>query len=220
MDSNTKITINNNNNNNNNSPTIYKKIGVLRRMYNWVLSWAHSKYSAIALFLLAFVESSFFPIPPDVLLIALGISKPKKAWFYALICTLGSVLGGLFGYFIGYALYQSIGIKIINFFSYESYFNQVGALYQGNAFLFVLGAAFTPIPYKVFTIAAGVWSIPISTLLIGSVIGRGARFFILSGLIYFFGPRIRKFIDKHFNKLTVIFFLILIAGFFIIKYLV
>ncbi len=191
----------------------------LRKLYNWVLSWADSRYSTLALFILAFAESSFFPIPPDVLLIALSISKPKKAWFYALVCALGSVLGAFFGYFIGLALYETIGAKIIALFQYQSYFEQVGVMYEKNAFLFILTAAFTPIPYKVFTIAAGVWSINIATMTLASIIGRGSRFFIVSALIFFFGQRIKGFIDKYFNILTLVFLALLVGGFFAIKYL-
>jgi membrane protein YqaA with SNARE-associated domain len=193
--------------------------GALRRMYDWVLSWANKKYSTHALFGLAFAESSFFPIPPDVLQISLSVSKPKKSFFYALISSLGSVLGGIFGYIIGFFLFDSIGRIIIDALGYHSQFDAVGNLYTSYAFLAVLTSAFTPIPYKVFTIAAGFWSIGLMPLILGSAIGRSARFFMVAALFYFFGPKIKDFIDKYFNILTIVFMLLLIGGFAAIKYI-
>lgn len=194
--------------------------GLLRRLYDWTLSWAESPYGAVALFILAFAESSFFPIPPDLLLIALCISIPTKSFRYALITSIGSVLGGLFGYFIGVALYDTIGRSIIHALNYEHYFDLVGQMFKDNAFIAIITAAFTPIPYKVFTIAAGVWRIDLTTFMSASIIGRSARFFLVATLIYFFGARIKSFIDKYFNMLTVMFLLLLVGGFLAIKYLV
>ena len=193
---------------------------LLRRLYDWVLSWTNTKYAPLALFLLAFAESSFFPIPPDILLIALAISLPKKSFKYALLCSVGSVLGGIFGYYLGYGAYDLIGGKIINSSGYEHYFELVGNYYRENAFLAIFTAAFTPIPYKVFTIAAGFWKINFITFILASVFGRSLRFFIAAILIYLFGARIKTFIDKYFNLLTIIFMLLLIGGFLIIKYLI
>jgi len=194
--------------------------GLLRKLYDWVLSWAHKKYSSLALFILAFSESSFFPIPPDVLQIALSVSKPKKSFFYALVSSIGSVLGGIFGYFIGYFLFDSIGKVIIDALGYQAQFNAVGELYTSYAFLAILTAAFTPIPYKVFTIAAGFWQVGLLPLITASIIGRSARFFLVATLFYFFGPKIKEFIDKYFNLLTIIFIMLLIGGFVAIKYLI
>ena len=191
-----------------------------RKLYDWVLSWAYKKYSSAALFVLAFAESSFFPIPPDILQIALSVSKPKKSFFYALISSIGSVLGGIFGYFIGLFLFYSIGSFIINTLGYEAQFQAVGNLYSSYAFFAILASAFTPIPYKVFTIAAGFWQVGLLPLITASIIGRSARFFIVATLIYFFGPKIKESIDKYFNLLTIVFFTFLIGGFFIIKYLI
>lgn len=194
--------------------------GLLKKLYNWVISWAHKKYSSAALFILAFAESSFFPIPPDVLQIALSVSKPKKSFFYALISSAGSVLGGILGYFIGFFLFDTIGSIIINSLGYQAQFNSVGDLYKSYAFLAILVSAFTPIPYKVFTIAAGFWQVGLLPLIAASVIGRSARFFIVATLIYFFGPKIKEFIDKYFNLLTMIFIILLISGFVLIKYII
>ena len=194
--------------------------GILKRIYQWTLSWAHKKYSSAALFVLAFTESSFFPIPPDVLQIALSVSKPKKSFFYALLSSIGSVLGGIFRYFIGMFLFDSIGNFIITALGYEAQFQSVGNLYKSYAFLAILTAAFTPIPYKVFTIAAGFWQVGLISLITASIIGRSARFFLVASLIYFFGPKIKEFIDKYFNLLTIIFIILLIGGFVTIKYLI
>lgn len=192
--------------------------GLLRKIYDWVLSWAHRKYSSFALFLLAFSESSFFPVPPDVLQIALSVSKPKKSYFYALISSVGSVLGGILGYFIGFFLFDAIGSLIINTLGYQAQFEVVGNLYKSYAFLAILVSAFTPIPYKVFTIAAGFWQVGLMPLILASVIGRSARFFLVGTLIYFFGPKIKDFIDKYFNILTLVVFVLVIGGFIILKY--
>ena len=194
--------------------------GLLRKLYDWVLSWAHKKHASKALFGLAFAESSFFPIPPDVLQIALSVSKPKSSFFFALISSIGSVLGGIFGYFIGFFLFDSVGRLIIDTLGYQAQFDAVGNLYKSYAFLAILTAAFTPIPYKVFTIAAGFWQVGLVPLISASIIGRSARFFLVATLFYFFGPKIKAFIDKYFNWLTIIFIVLLIGGFLAIKYLI
>lgn len=192
---------------------------MIRRLYDWVLSWADTRYGVPALAIVSFMESSFFPVPPDPLLMALSLGKPKKAFWYALVCTLASVIGGIVGYLIGWALWDLLsGFFLTYVFSIEA-FNYVGGLYKENAFLAILGAAITPIPYKVFTVAAGVFHINFLYLIIASVIGRSARFFIEGGLIYFFGDRIRSFIDKYFNLLLTLFFVLIVLGFIIIKYL-
>jgi membrane protein YqaA with SNARE-associated domain len=192
--------------------------GFLRKMYDWVLSWAHTKYGVLALFVLAFMEASFFPIPPDVLLIALCVSVPAHAFRYAAISTAGSVSGGVLGYYIGYGLYESVGIKIIEAFNYQEQFETVGSLYLDNAFWAITAAGFTPLPYKVFTIAAGVWKVPLLTVVGASLLSRASRFFLVAGLLYYFGPKMKEFIDKYFNWLTLAFFVLLIGGFVIVKW--
>ena len=194
--------------------------GLLRKLYDWVISWSNKKHASKALFGLAFAESSFFPIPPDVLQIALSVAKPKKSFFFALISSIGSVLGGIFGYFIGFFLFDSVGKLIIDALGYQAQFDAVGNLYKSYAFLAILTAAFTPIPYKVFTIAAGFWHISLSTLIIASIIGRSGRFFLVATLFYFFGPKIKDFIDEYFNLLTIAFLVLLVGGFVAIKYLI
>jgi membrane protein YqaA with SNARE-associated domain len=192
----------------------------LRKLYDWVLSWAHKRYSSAALFILAFAEASFFPVPPDVLQIALSVSKPKKSFFYALISSVGSILGGILGYLIGLFLFDTVGSFIINMLGYQAQFEVVGDLYRSYAFLAILVSAFTPIPFKVFTIAAGFWQVGLFPLIAASTIGRSARFLMVATLIYLFGPKMKEFIDKYFNLLTIILFVLLIGGFLVIKYLV
>ncbi len=192
---------------------------MLRRLYDWVLYWAETPYGTWALFLLAFCESSFFPIPPDILLIALAVAVPKKSLKYALICSAGSVLGGCFGYLIGWQFMTSIGSPIVAFYGLGAKLEYIGALYNKYDAWAVAIAGFTPIPYKVFTIAAGAFKINFSVFVLTSLVSRSARFFIVGGLIYIFGPKIQGFIDKYFNILAVAFTVLLVLGFVGIKYL-
>ncbi|MFH2047475.1 MAG: YqaA family protein [Pseudomonadota bacterium] len=192
---------------------------MLRRVYDWVLGWAKKPYGTWALFILAFAESSFFPIPPDVLLIALAIAIPKKSFKYALVCSAGSILGGCFGYLVGWQFMEAIGGKIIDFYGFADQFNYVRELFTKYDAWAIGVAGFTPIPYKVFTISAGAFNINFFVFFIASLISRSARFFLVGGLIYYFGPKIKDFIDKYFNALAVGFTVLLIAGFIVIKYL-
>jgi len=192
----------------------------IRKLYNWVLHWAETPYAIPALFLLAFAESSFFPVPPDVLLITLSLSIPKKAFKYAFICSVGSVLGGILGYFIGLKLMDLVGVPILNFYGYGAIekYREIQVLYTKYDAWAVGAAAFTPIPYKVFTISAGAFKIDFPVFVIASTAGRAGRFFLVAGIIYLFGPRVKDFIDKYFNLLTLVFFALLILGFIVIKY--
>ena len=192
---------------------------LIRKTYDWVLHWAETPYGTWALFILAFCESSFFPIPPDILLIALAISIPLKSFRYALICSVGSVLGGTFGYLIGVELMDTIGKPILEFYGVMAKYEHIGSLYnQYNAWAVGI-AGFTPIPYKVFTIAAGAFKIDFGVFLLASFVSRSARFFIVATLIYKFGSPIKTFIDKYFNLLTIIFTILLILGFVLIKFI-
>jgi membrane protein YqaA with SNARE-associated domain len=190
---------------------------MLRRWYDWVLHWAETPYGSWALFLLAFSESSFFPIPPDVLLIALAVSRPERSFRYALICSFGSVLGGCFGYFIGWQFMASLGERIIAFYGLTEKVAYIQNLYVSYDAWAVGIAGFTPIPYKLFTITAGAFHIRFGVFVIASLVSRSARFFLVAGLIYVFGPPIRIFIEKYFNVLAVVFVVLLVAGFWIIK---
>ena len=193
--------------------------GMLRRLYHWVLHWAETPYGSWALFLLALAESSFFPVPPDVLLIALAISIPARSFRYALICSVGSVIGGMIGYLIGYQFMDLIGMKIVEFYGFTSQYAAVGDLYDRYNAWAVGIAGFTPIPYKVFTISAGAFKIDFLVFLIASAISRAARFFLVGWLIYRFGPGIKLFIDRYFNILAIVFTVLLVGGFIAIKYL-
>ncbi|ODS32162.1 MAG: hypothetical protein SCARUB_02723 [Candidatus Scalindua rubra] len=198
---------------------ITRKANHIRRLYDWTVHWAETPHSTWALFILAFCESSFFPIPPDVLLIALAVALPSKSFKYALVCSAGSVLGGCFGYLIGYAFFEYVGRPIISFYNITDVFNTVSTQYQSNAFMAIAVAGFTPIPYKVFTISAGVCKVNIFILILASALSRSARFFLIAGLFYVFGPKIKIFIEKFFNIFTIVFIILLISGFVAIKYL-
>lgn len=190
----------------------------MRRLYDWVLHWAETPYGSWALFILAFAESSFFPIPPDLLLIALGISIPSRALRYAAICAAGSVLGGIAGYFIGYHFMDLLGMRVLNFYGLTEKYHSIGALYdQYNAWAVGI-AGFTPVPYKVFTIAAGAFKINFPVFVVASLASRSARFFLVGLLIFVYGASIRSFVDRYFNVLTVVFFILLAGGFVLIKW--
>lgn len=198
-------------------------IGVPRRMYDWVISWAPTPYALPALFLLAFAESSFFPIPPDVLLIAMCIGTVAKSYRFALWCSLGSIVGGMAGYGIGYFLWENEGVKSF-FYDYVPGVNaasvdSVRQLYTDWDFWIVFAAAFTPIPYKVITILAGVCAINFPMFVIASAVGRSARFFLVAWLFKRYGPSMKDFIEKRFALVTTVGTVVLIGGFVVIKYL-
>ena len=184
----------------------------LRRIYHWVLSWAETPYGVPALVAIAFIESSVFPIPPDVLLIALALSAPTRAFRFALWCTLGSVLGGMFGYLIGYALWATFEPYLLGpVFSREA-FEAVTGQYQQHGEIAVFIAAFTPIPYKVFTVAAGVAELNLLGFTGASILGRGGRFLLVAAVIRLAGPRARELIDKYFDVVTIVTGLVLVLG--------
>jgi membrane protein YqaA with SNARE-associated domain len=200
-------------------PTTSARPHHFRRLYNWTISWAHRPGGAWALFLIAFAESSFFPIPPDVLLLALCVGAAKKSFRFALICSVGSVLGGMAGYAIGYGAWHAVHDLFIPYVFSQALFDKVQVLYQQNAFLSVLTAAFTPIPYKVFTVAAGVFEVNFFTLVSASIIGRSARFFLVAGILYHYGPPVKALIEKYFDWFAWALLALGIAGFAAIKFL-
>lgn len=191
---------------------------IFRRMYDWVLSWSDTRYGVPILAAVAFVESSFFPVPPDPLLMALSLGKPKKAFWFAFVCSVASVLGGVAGYLIGMALWDMLDEFFLTYVFSQDAFNFVSVKYEENAVLAIFGAALTPIPFKVFTVTAGVFKINIFIFVIASAIGRSARFFMEAGLIHFYGKRIKSFIDNYFNILLFVFFFLVIIGFILVKY--
>jgi len=194
---------------------------IVRRLYDWVLSWAETPYGVPALGLLAFAEASFFPVPPDVLLIALCLALPTKAYRYALVATLGSAAGGVLGYGIGWGVWEAMSgyfFQYVPGFSAEG-FDQVGALFDQYDFWTVFAAGFTPIPYKIFTIAAGAFQINFPIFVGASIISRGLRFFLVAGLFYYLGRPARVFIEKYFNLLTILSLVLLVVALLLIKYL-
>jgi len=193
----------------------------MRRLYAWVLHWAETPYAVPALVAIAFAESSFFPVPPDVLLIARCMGKPARSFQFALWCSIASVSGGMLGYLIGYAA-EPLGRWIIfDLLHQGAAWDVVARAYGENAFASILTAAFTPIPYKVFTIAAGVFhdQVPFTTLVGASAIGRTARFMLVAAVIWKFGPPVKKLLDRYFELFTIVFAVLLIGSFFAIKYL-
>ena len=191
---------------------------MIRRLYDWTVGWAERPGGTWALFLIAFAESSFFPIPPDVLLIALCVGAPRASFRFALVCAVGSVVGGAFGWMLGFAAWHVVKDLFIPYVFTQATFDHVQTLYQGNAFVAILTAAFTPIPYKVFTVAAGVLDVSLSTLLLASAIGRSARFFAVATVFFFFGRQMRGLIERYFDLLTWAFFILGAAGFVAIRY--
>jgi membrane protein YqaA with SNARE-associated domain len=201
----------------------------LRKLYDWVLHWADTPHGSAAIFILAFAESSFFPIPPDALLIALVLGSSRKAFRFAFICLAGSVLGALFGYAIGHYLWWTPGgefTSIANFFFNnipgfnETTFYEIQKLYKEYDFWIIFTAGFTPIPYKLITISSGAFNINIIMFIVASIISRGARCYLVALLLWKFGPAIKNFIDKYFNWLAIAFTILLVGGFVVIKYLI
>jgi membrane protein YqaA with SNARE-associated domain len=196
---------------------------LLRRLYDWVLSWADTPYGTPALFGIAFAESSFFPIPPDVLQIALSVSKPRRSFYYAAVSGVGSVLGALFGWFVGFALWWALADFFYRYVPGCTPENiaRVGELYRDNAFIAILGAAFSPIPYKVFTIAAGVFHeyVSLQVLIVASILGRFGRFMSVAACIYFLGPGIRSVLERYFDTVMWLLLILLVAGFVALKWL-
>ena len=194
---------------------------MLRNLYDWVLTWAEHRYASFALFIMAFAEASFFPIPPDVLLLAMAMGAPNKAFRFAAICTLGSVLGGMAGYAMGWGLW---GVLDSYFYQYvpgfnEALFIRLAESFADNTFSAIFAAGFTPIPFKVFTVAAGAALVPFGIFVLGAVASRALRYGLLAALIMWFGPTIKVWIDKYFNVLTIIATVLLVGGFVLISYM-
>ncbi|WP_419193503.1 YqaA family protein [Kolteria novifilia] len=195
--------------------------GPIRKLYDWCIAWADTPYATPALFVMSFAESSFFPIPPDVLQIALSVAKPTRSFFYAAVSVVGSVLGGVLGWVIGYCLWTALAPYFFDFVPgfTTANFELVRDWYHGNAFASILLASFTPIPYKIFTIASGVFHVGLPVLIVASLVGRSARFFLVAAVIYKFGPKVKEYIEKYFNIATVVMAILLVGGFVAIKYL-
>lgn len=191
---------------------------MLRRLYDWVMGLAAHRNATWVLAAVSFIESSVFPIPPDAMLIPMALADRRKAWLYAMVATVASVLGGIVGYLIGYFLYDTLGQAILEFYGKMDKFDSFTAKYNEYGAAIVFFAGLTPFPYKVITIASGVTKMAVPVFIAASVVSRGMRFFLVCGLLYWFGPPIKDFIEKYLGWLTLIFGILLVGGFVAIRY--
>ena len=192
---------------------------MLKRLYDWTLALAGHRNAMWALALVAFVESSVFPIPPDILMIPMIIARPRKAFHIAAVATIASVLGGLAGYWIGFGLFETVGRPVLEFYGKDAYFGEFATRYNEWGAWAVLIAGVTPFPYKVITILSGTTALNIWIFLLASIIARGLRFFIVATLLWKFGPPIRDFIEKRLGLMFTLFVLLLLGGFYAIRFL-
>ncbi len=197
-----------------------KETDVLERLYNWTLGLAAHRHALIALGLVAFAESSFFPIPPDIIIIPMVLAARDRWWKVALVCTVASVAGGLAGYGIGAYLYDSVGRAVLDFYGYAHKFATFQDWYNEFGLLIVFAAGLTPLPYKVFTIASGVSGLDLWSFVGGSALSRGLRFFAVAALLWHFGEPIRGFIDKNLQMLAIVFTVLLVGSFVVLKYMI
>ncbi|MCT4610720.1 MAG: DedA family protein [Pelagimonas sp.] len=192
---------------------------MLRRLYDWTMSQANSPYALWILAAVAFVESSVFPIPPDVLMIPMILAAPHRAWLIALVATCASVLGGMLGYGIGYFFYESLGQPILESLGKADSMAEFNDKFNGVGFWAILIAGVTPFPYKVITIMSGWTAMPIWTFIITSIVARSLRFFVVAALLKTFGAPIREFIEKRLGLVFTVFVALLLGGFFLVKYI-
>lgn len=191
--------------------------GFIRKIYDWIIRLSGNNNALIWLFIISFVESSFFPIPPDIMLIPMILATPKKAWKIAGVCTIASVIGAYLGYIIGVYFFQLIAEPLLNFYGYLEKFNEFKKLYDEYGAWIVFGAGITPFPYKIITIASGVVHLNLAVFTVASVIARGLRFFLIAWLLKAYGEKMRIFIEKNLGWLSVLFLLLLFGGFLLIK---
>ena len=196
-----------------------ENIQVIKGLYDYTMKLAEHRNGLAVLALVSFIESSVFPIPPDILIIPMVLAAREKAWIIALICTVASVLGGIAGYGIGYFLYESIGGALLEFYGYANKFSQFQSYYNEWGAWIVGGAGLTPFPYKVITIASGVADLNLLVFIVASLLSRGLRFFLVAGLLWYFGEPIKNFIEKNLALLATAFFVLLFCGFVLIKFL-
>lgn len=192
---------------------------MIRGLYDWTMRLSATRHAMWALALVAFVESSVFPIPPDILLIPMILARPSRAFAIAGLCTLASVAGGLFGYWIGFGLFETVGRPVLEFYGKDAYFDGFAARYNAWGAWAVLIAGVTPFPYKVITILSGATGLNIWVFMIASVIARGLRFFLIAALLWKFGAPIRDFIERRLGLLFTAFVILLVASFGLVRYL-
>ncbi|MDQ0396169.1 YqaA family protein [Labrys monachus] len=185
---------------------------MLRRFYDWMIHLSESRFAVWVLGFISFAESSFFPFPPDIMLVPMSVAQPRKAWFYATVCTITSVAGGIVGYAIGALLYETLGAWLISAYGYENGVEQFRCLYAEWGTWIILIKGLTPIPYKIVTITSGFAGYSLFWFVVFSAITRGARFFILAGILNYFGAPLRAFIEKHLTPVVIGFVLFLGAG--------
>ncbi|MEQ9488938.1 MAG: YqaA family protein [Alphaproteobacteria bacterium] len=190
----------------------------LRRLYDWTMSLAGHRHAVWWLAFISFVESSFFPIPPDVLLIPLVLAARHRAFRIAGICTIASVVGGAFGYLIGYGLMDTVGLPIIEFYGHVDALDDLSAAFAEHGWLIVIGGGLTPLPYKIVTIASGALHLDFTTFMLASLGSRGVRFLLVAALLWRFGPSVRRLIEERFGLMTAIFFILLVGGFIALKF--
>ena len=189
----------------------------VRKIYDEVIHLSGSKNAIYWLAAFSFIESSFFPIPPDIMLIPMVLATPKKAWKIAGVCTVSSVIGAYLGYIIGYYFFQLIAEPILNFYHFMDKFDAFKNLYNEYGAWIVFGAGITPFPYKIITIASGVVHLNLAVFTIASIVARGLRFFVIAWLLKVYGEKMRLFIEKNLGWLSVLFLILLIGGFALIK---
>ncbi len=191
---------------------------MLRKLYDKTMDLAGHRHAERWLALVSFAEASFFPIPPDVMMLPMILAERRRAWRIALITSLASLAGAFLGYAIGYFFYESIGLPILRAYGHVQEFAHFQDLYNEWGFWIVLAAGFTPIPFKVMTIASGVTGMALLPFALAALAGRTARFFLVAALLYFFGPPIRKFIERYLGPLTLAFCVLLVGGFVALRY--
>jgi len=192
---------------------------MIRGLYDWTMGLARSRHALLALALVSFAESSVFPIPPDILMIPMILATPHRAFLIAAVCTLASVLGGLFGYFIGFALFESVGRPVLAFYGKDAYFAEFASRYNEWGAWVVLVAGVTPFPYKVITILSGSTALSLPVFMVASLLARGLRFFLVAALLWKFGAPIRDFIERRLGLMFTLFCVLLIGGFYVVRYL-
>jgi membrane protein YqaA with SNARE-associated domain len=188
---------------------------MFQKLYRWTLSLAESRHAPFALGAIAFAESSFFPVPPDTILVPMSLARPKSAWYYALICTVGSVAGGLLGYAIGALLFETVGKWLINIYGYGARVEEMKTLYAHWGWAVILFKGLTPIPFKIVTITSGLLAYSLPVFIALSVVTRGARFFALALLLKHYGEPIKALLDKYFAWFLLGLVVMVIAGFWL-----
>jgi membrane protein YqaA with SNARE-associated domain len=192
---------------------------MMRRLYDWMMRAAADERAPHALFWVSFIESSFFPIPPDVMLVPMVLANRLKAWAYATLATVGSVIGGVFGYAIGYFFFEAVGLPILQLYGKAESFDTFRQWFNDWGVWILLIKGMTPFPYKVLTITAGVTAMPLIPFMLASIGARAMRFFLVAALLYWFGEPIREFIERRLSLVTTVFIVLLVGGFLAVKYL-